>query len=208
MRAKQWLYYFVGVQVLALGIIVMVSADLGVSIGTCVAYVLNRRFSFLTLGVWNYLCHGAVMLLLICVLRRVRLSYLVSFGTSVFLGYSMDLYRAVLPDASVWPLAARAALVAFGILAVALGIALSIASGFPPAPFDLFVNELSLHRRWPLAKVKTVFDLSWLALGAALGLLFFGRIIGIGAGTVLSALCTGAAVGFFKARLGAPGKSA
>ena len=197
---RSFVIYLLGVQMLALGMVLMVSGDLGVSVGTAVSYVLSCRLTFLSLGVWHYLCHGFVLLLLILILRRVKVFYLLSFLTSIFMGYSMDFYRLFLPETiSFLPL--RILVLVLGIIGISLGIALNYASGWPAAPFDTFSKEISAHFRWKIGKVKTIFDVTCLAVGVGLSLLFFGKVVGIGWGTAVSAFTIGSCVGFFKKRL-------
>ena len=47
---KNGLLYVSGVQLLALGMVLLVSSDLGVSVGTAVSYVMSRQFPELTLS--------------------------------------------------------------------------------------------------------------------------------------------------------------
>ncbi|RZS93053.1 YczE/YyaS/YitT family protein [Cuneatibacter caecimuris] len=197
---KNGLLYVSGVQLLALGMVLLVSSDLGVSVGTAVSYVMSRQFPELTLGVWHYLCHGFVLLLLILILRRIRPFYLLSFLTSIFMGYSMDFYRLLLPG-QVSGIVLRSLFLALGIVGIGLGIALNYASGWPAAPFDTFSKEISQHFHWKISKVKTIFDLTCLTLAAVFSLLFFRRVVGIGIGTVVSAFTVGICVGFFKKKL-------
>lgn len=178
----------------------MVRCNLGVSVGTSAYYVLSQRFPFVSLGVWNYMTHGLVLLLMMLILRKVRLFYLASFLTSMFLGYSMDFYGRLFPE-SFGSMVLRLVLLCAGIVFVALGIAMNYASGWPSAPFDTFSREISAHFGWKISRVKTVFDLTYLTLGIIFSVAFFGRVIGIGIGTLISAFLTGSLVGFFKKRL-------
>lgn len=200
-KTKQILFYIFGVQVLALGISFLVRANLGVSVGTSVSYVLSHHFDFFTLGVWNYIHHGCVMLLLIALTRTVKPTYFISFLTSVFLGYSIDLFDWLLQDAAPSGLMLQIVCALCGVVCVGVGISMNLVSGFPAAPFDMFSSEISAWLKQPLVKVKTIFDFSCLGLAILFGFLFFGRMMGIGIGTLLSALFTGAIIGFSTKRL-------
>lgn len=202
-KAKEFLIYALGVQVLSVGMVFMVRSQLGVSIGTAVSFVLSERLTFFTLGVWNYICHGAVMVLLMVWLKRVRLRYLLSFLTSIFLGYSIDLYNYLLVF-EVQALWLRGGLLAAGILCVALGIALTYLTTFAPAPFDLFNKEIAEHKKTTVARTKTVFDLVCLTTAVGLSLIFFGQIKGVHVGTVACALTLGTCIGFFRKTFAAP----
>ena len=68
-------------------------------------------------------------------------------------------------------------------------------------PQDLFIREISAHFSLPFKVVKTVFDLSCVSLSLAVAFLALGRIVGVGAGTLVSALITGKCVDAVKRRL-------
>ena len=197
---KKILVYILGVQSLAAGMMLLVRCNLGVSVGTSVYYVLSQRFTAISLGVWNYLAHGFVLILMMLILRRVKLFYLASFLTSMFVGYSMDFYGMLLPE-SFNGIVLRIALLCIGIVGVALGISLNYASGLPAAPFDTFSKEISKHFNWKISVVKTVFDITCISLSVIFGMIFFRKTVGIGIGTVISALSTGTLVGYFKKML-------
>lgn len=131
------------------------------------------------------------------ILRKIRLFYLMSFVTSVLLGYSMDFYGLLLPE-KFGNMALRLIFMCVGIVDVALDIALNYASGLPAAPYDTFSKEISRHFNWKISKVKTTFDLTCLSISIVFGFIFFGKIIGIGIGTVVSAFLTGTIIGLFK----------
>lgn len=194
---KKLLLYIAGIQILALGMMLMVRCDLGVSVGTASYYVFSQRFTFFSLGVWSYLAHGLVLILMMVILRKIRLFYLMSFVTSVLLGYSMDFYGLLLPE-KFENMVLRLIFMCVGIVGVALGIALNYASGLPAAPYDTFSKEISRHFNWKISKVKTTFDLTCLSISIVFGFIFFGKIIGIGIGTVVSAFLTGTIIGLFK----------
>lgn len=194
---KKLLLYIAGVQILAAGMMLMVRCNLGVSVGTSVYYVLSQRFTSISLGVWSYTAHGFVLILMMLILRKVKLFYLASFLTSMFLGYSMDFYGLLLPE-KFDGIVLRMVLLCIGIVGVALGIALNYASSWPAAPFDTFSKEISKHFNWKISVVKTVFDVTCLTLSIIFGMIFFRKIVGIGIGTVISAFTTGTLVGSFK----------
>ena len=86
----------------------MEKADFGVSMVVAPAYLLYRWlspvWSFVTFGMAEY-CLQAVLLLVMCLLLRFRVSYLFSFVTAVVYGFVLDAFMllgAALPAGSVW----------------------------------------------------------------------------------------------------------
>lgn len=198
--ARRLLLYILGAQSLAAGMMLLVRSNLGVSVGTSVYYVLSQRFTALSLGVWNYLAHGFVLILMMIILRKVKLFYLASFLTSMFVGYSMDFYGLLLPE-DFHSIVLRIVLLCMGIMGIALGVSLIYVSGLPAAPFDTFSKEISKHFNWKISVVKTAFDITCVSLSVILGMIFFRKTVGIGIGTVISALISGTLVGYFKKML-------
>lgn len=119
------LAYVFGIVFVARGVGLMEKADFGVSMVVAPAYLLYRWlspvWSFVTFGMAEY-CLQAVLLLVMCLLLRFRVSYLFSFVTAVVYGFVLDAFMllgAALPAGSVW---LRAIYYALGMLFCAAGV--------------------------------------------------------------------------------------
>ena len=84
-----------------------------------------------------------------------------------------------------------------GLVICSAAIGLILESYFPPAAYELFVKETSAKWGKPFKTVKTVYDLSSLALAVGLSLLLLGRLEGVGIGTVVGALVNGYLIHLF-----------
>ena len=89
----------------------------------------------------------------------------------------------------------RVLLFAGGSLITALAIALFFRVYLPPEVCDLFVKCLHVKFGWDLTKVKRVNDAAFLAVGLALSLIFFRKLVGIGVGTFVVTLVNGPIIG-------------
>ena len=67
-----------------------------------------------------------------------------------------------------------------------------------PNPGDGIVQAISDRVGRPLGLCKNLFDLSSIALSLALGLLFEGRVVGIGLGTLAAMLGVGRVMALFQ----------
>ena len=80
------LAYILGIVTLSFGVAFMEKADFGVSMVIAPAYVLYRAISphlpFFTFGMAEYCFQGLLLLVLMLLLRRFRLSFLFSFVTA------------------------------------------------------------------------------------------------------------------------------
>ena len=83
-----------------------------------------------------------------------------------------------------------------------VGLALLLASYFPPEAYELFSKEVAAKLRKPVHKVVNVYNLCSLLLAVILSLALFDTIKGIGIGTVACALVYGFIINFFQKAFG------
>ena len=77
-----------------------------------------------------------------------------------------------------------------------VGVSVEVAPNVLMVPGEGAVRALSLATRRRFGSVKIAFDCSLVGVAIALSLLFFGRLNGVGAGTVVSAVLVGSVVNF------------
>lgn len=86
--------YFVGLILIAAGVVLYDKADFGMSMIVAPAYLLYRwlspTWSFFTFGMAEYVFQAFLILVMALVLRRFRVSYILSFATAVFYGFLLD----------------------------------------------------------------------------------------------------------------------
>jgi len=195
------LAYVFGLLFLALGTAFMEAADFGVSMVVAPAYLLYLKLSTIwpafTFGMAEYLFQFVLLLVLMTVLRRFRISYLLSFATAVFYGLMLDgcmAAVALIPDAG---LAGRIIYYFAGLLICALGVALIFHTYIPPEVYELFVKECSEKFGRNVTHVKTAYDCISCAAAVAMSFLFFGfgHFEGVKLGTVFCALVNGWTIG-------------
>ena len=195
--------YALGLILLAVGTVFMEKAGLGMSMVVAPAYIthlfISEYLPFFSFGMASYLFQGLMLIPLIFILRRGRLSYLFSFGTAVIYGFVLDGVMLLLHPLSVSHLALRVLFLLISVIVSGAGIALVMRSYIAPEVYDLVVKEICAKYGYPLSVVKTVYDLSSLLLAVALSLALFGfgGLVGIGVGTLASALLNGLCIGFF-----------
>ena len=197
------LAYIMGLVILAIGTAMMERADFGVSMVVAPAYLvylkLSQSLPFFTFGMAEYLLQGLLLLLMILILRRFRLSYLFSFVTAVIYGFTLDgamWIISLLPGAGI---AARIAFYAFGLLGCSLGVSLLFHTYISPEVYELWVKEMSSRRKINIHKYKTGYDCVSCLIAILLSFLFFGfgHFEGVKFGTILCALCNGYTIGVF-----------
>ncbi len=194
--------YLLAAVILSFATAMLAAADFGLSMVVTPAYAISIRASFLTFGQAEYLVQGSLFVVLCIVLRKVRLIYLVSFGSGLIYGAALDFWRAVLPwlnpevtAPGSFGLPARILIFTVGFFLNSFGVTLYFKTYFYPQVYEFFVKGVSRRLGMKLEKFKICYDMCSLAAGALISLLLLHRLAGIGLGTVIMACCNGVLVG-------------
>ncbi len=184
----------VAVLINSFGVVLMLYSAAGISAISSVPYAFSEVFPVLSLGTWTYIFQGLLVLSLMIMRKKFVPSYLFSFVVGFVFGILLDIHKAwinVLPDSLLW----KIVWFVLSYIILSIGIALSNRCGLPIVPTDLFPRELSEITGAGYPKIKIIFDVSCLAVTAALTFFGLGHIEGLGIGTVLAAFTMGKAVG-------------
>lgn len=184
----------VAVLINSFGVVLMLYSAAGISAISSVPYAFSEVFPVLSLGTWTYIFQGLLVLSLMIMRKKFVPSYLFSFVVGFVFGILLDIHKAwinVLPDSLPW----KIVWFVLSYIILSIGIALSNRCGLPIVPTDLFPRELSEITGAGYPKIKIIFDVSCLAVTAALTFFGLGHIEGLGIGTVLAAFTMGKAVG-------------
>ena len=195
--AGRLLFYLAGQLILCAGIILNTKTGLGVAPINSIPYLVSE-ITPITLGqatsILYLLCIAAQCL----IRRRLSLQILLQFPFSYVFGLLIDLFNHLLdvvqPSNLLWALFWLAA----ANVCTALGVTMGVSMNLVAAPPDCTVQTISQVYRKDFGLVKNCFDLSMLLLSVLGGLLFPHRLVGIGAGTIITALLVGRFAGLFR----------
>ena len=199
------LAYVLGIVFIAWGVVLMEKAGFGVSMVVAPAYLLYRwlspTWSFVTFGMAEYCLQAALLLVMIVVIRRFRVSYLFSFVTAVLYGFVLDAFMllgAMLPADALWQ---RAVCYVLGMLFCAAGVSAMFHTYISPEVYELFVKEVSARFHINIHRFKTAYDCTSCLIAIGMSFLVFGlwHFEGVKWGTVLCALVNGWIIGRFSA---------
>lgn len=193
--------YFVGLALLALGCSLMTRADFGLSMVVSPAYILHlaveRHFFFFSFGMAEYTLQAVLLIALICVLRRFKASYLFSFVTAVLYGFVLDGFLLLVPEISAESYALRALFYCVGLSLTSAGVAVILKTYISPEVYELIIKEVTDRFGFSLSRFKTCYDCVSCAVSIVMSLAFFGRLEGVGLGTVVCAFVNGFLIGAF-----------
>ena len=192
--------YLFGILLLAIGNSLCAYGDFGMSMVVAPAYVLHLALAdvwpWFSFGVAEYTIQALVIIALIILTGRIKARFFLSFCTTLIYGVFLDgimLATALLPSL-LW---LRVLAYAVGFALGSAGVAVLFTTYFPPGLYEVLVQEIIARWHGKLGVVKTVYDISSLAVAVLMSLLIFGGLRGIGIGTVVCAFLNGTLIHLF-----------
>lgn len=197
----RYLWFLAGVLINSFGVALITRAALGTSPISSLPYVLSFRFP-VTLGQFTFAMNLFFILGQVLLLRRdfqpiQLLQVAVNAVFSAFIDVSMDLLSWL--EISSLPMAVL--VLVLGCAVLAFGISVEVAPRVLMVPGEGIVQAIAAVTGWRFGSVKVGFDAALVATALVLSLLFFHRLQGLGAGTILSALAVGRFVNLYNRRL-------
>lgn len=192
--SKRLVAYVLGMFLVAFGINVAITSNLGVSPVSSIPFVLSRKFTFLSLGTWTNIIYSLFVLLqLALLLKEFKWYYVFQFLVSTVFGLLVDatglLGQYIIPDVSHYAL--KLVYVFISMFFIAVGITLYLEANIMSMPAEGLNVAMSKRFKWKVPTCKLVFDITVVAIATALSFLFFGSLEGIREGTVLIAFGVG-----------------
>ena len=166
--------------------------QLGTSQISSVPYVLSLRFPSVSFGMTTFFVNLLFILIQAVLLKK-------NFQTVQFLQVAVNVLFSVLIDVSMTLLSffqpeafgLRIVSLLAGCVILAVGISIEVAPDVLVVPGEGAVRAISQTTGLKFGSVKVYFDVSLIVIASALSFLFFGRLNGVGLGTVISALTVG-----------------
>ncbi len=193
--------YLIGMVTLCFGVVLNTKTGLGVAAISSIPYCFSKLTS-LSLGTCNTILYLIFVAAQTVLLKKLKLKILLQFPVSFFSGWLIDLFNNRLVFESV-SLPMSLALLFCAIILTAFGVTLTVGMDLAPNPADGMVNTLAQCVGWEFGRMKYTFDIGMACLTCVISLIFAHHLIGIGVGTVFSALLIGRVAGLFKKAVGA-----
>ena len=182
-----------GVMMISFAITLMVKADLGISTISSLPYVLSVAFPQISFGIWNPIFHVALLIVLVVITKRIKTGYAISLLMSAAFGLVLDMFGRLLSPLPV-DMEFRLLYAVASYVVMCFAISLMVNSKVPLMAVDAFINDLTQHYHVTFRRLKTIFDITCLALSAIFSFLFVGELVGIGIVTIVMAFITGSGV--------------
>ena len=184
--------FLVGLIIMALGIDLNTKTLLGISPINSVPYNIHQLFG-LPLWISIYLVYILFIFLQWALLRdKFRPIQFLQIGTSLLNSLFVQFFDDRLPVMKTMP--SRLGVLALAIVLTAAGISLTAGMKFVPNPGEGIAGALGVFLKKDFGFGKNVLDIACVLISVVLSLIFAGRVMNIGIGTVLSMLLTGRVV--------------
>ncbi len=186
---KRFFVYAAGLNLLALGIVLNISTGLGVAALSSSIYATSVIFR-LSLGTASVLWY-LLFVVIQCVLSKgIKKEFVMEIPLSFAFGFLNDFYDWLI-RIEPGSLSESVLLLIAAVSCISMGVFLTAKTDLVLNPGDGMVRTISRVSHRPFYMIKNCFDLSMILVSLAMSAVTGNPILGIGAGTVISALFTG-----------------
>lgn len=197
---RRFILYFLGLNLLALGIVLNISSKLGVAALSSSIYATSVIFE-LSFGIASILWY-LLFVLIQCILEKaVKKEFLFEIPLSFVFGYLCDFYDWMI-DISPENYVHSVLILIVAVTCISFGVFLTTKTDLVLNPGDGIVKTVSKVSRKPFHFIKNCFDISMIAASLALSFITGNPVMGIGVGTVVSAICIGRLIKLWEKLLG------
>ena len=191
----RWSVYLLGMLSLAFGIVLSMKTGLGNAPISSVAISISEIWEW-NLGVVNFVVY-AIFIAAQFILRgkNSKVIDLLQLLVSVIFSWALNLFKGLIPYTATQPYSVtNIAMLLVSIVFIGIGVSASVNMRLIPNPGDGIVFALTEKIGWEHGTTKNVFDISCVCLTTIISLVFAGKLVGVGVGTVVAMLGVGRVV--------------
>ena len=188
---QRYFWFVIGIIINSFGVALITKAGLGTSPISSVSYVLSLQFPF-TLGQFTFIVNMIFILAQFILLKKdfepiQFLQIVVNVIFSACIDISMNLLSWLTINNFMVGLFA----LLIGCSVLALGISIEVAPDVLVVPGEGIVRAISIVVEKRFGTIKIIFDVTLVSTATILSFLFFGKLSGLGLGTIISAIIVG-----------------
>lgn len=192
----RYILLIVGVSIMSLGIALSLKSTLGTPPISCIPAVLSVAFP-LTVGEFTIIFNALLVLFQMVLLRKITISQIAQMLVCILFGYMIDFNLSVINFINPTNYLSQWILLIISCFVLAFGLVIEVKSDITMLPGDGSVVAIGevLNKDW--GKVKPFFDITVVAIGVVLALVFIGHLEGVREGTIFSAITVGFIIQFY-----------
>jgi uncharacterized membrane protein YczE len=187
--------YCTGVLFLAIGVVLSVKSDLGISPVNSLPYVISRVLDA-DQGIITTITFSCYVLMQIPIMgHNFKMKSLLQVGVALLFGFFITSLNKILVFAISGHYVLRLILLMVSILFIAAGLVLYIVADIVPQPAEGLMLAIQKKTGWRFSTIKTGFDCTSVLLALIVSVSWGLGIIGIREGTIIAAVSVGKCVG-------------
>ena len=191
-QIERLVWFSAGILINSFGIVLITKGALGTSQISSIPYVLSLQLPSISFGMFSFIMNMVYIVLQALLLRRqFKPIQLLQIVVNVVFSASIDVFMAMLSFYAPQQLFTRVLSAVAGCIVLAFGISVEVAPDLIMVPGEGIVAAISKVSGRRFGSVKVVFDVTLILIAAALSWVFFGDLVGVGVGTLLSAVSVG-----------------
>ena len=191
-QIERLVWFSAGILINSFGIVLITKGALGTSQISSIPYVLSLQLPSISFGMFSFIMNMVYIVLQALLLRRqFKPIQLLQIVVNVVFSASIDVFMAMLSFYAPQQLFTRVLSAITGCIVLAFGISVEVAPDLIMVPGEGIVAAISKVSGRRFGSVKVMFDVTLILIAALLSWLFFGNIVGVGVGTLLSAVSVG-----------------
>ncbi|HJC35658.1 MAG TPA: YitT family protein [Candidatus Merdibacter merdavium] len=185
-------WFAAGILINSFGIVLITKGALGTSQISSIPYVLSLQMPSISFGMFSFIMNMVYIVLQALLLRKQFKPFqLLQIVVNVVFSASIDVFMAMLSFYAPLQLFTRVLSAIAGCIVLAFGISVEVAPDLIMVPGEGIVAAISKVSGRRFGSVKVAFDVTLILIAAALSWVFFGDLVGVGVGTLLSAVSVG-----------------
>ncbi len=185
-------WFAAGILINSFGIVLITKGALGTSQISSIPYVLSLQMPSISFGMFSFIMNMVYIVLQALLLRKQFKPFqLLQIVVNVVFSASIDVFMAMLSFYAPQQLFTRVLSAIAGCIVLAFGISVEVAPDLIMVPGEGIVAAISKVSGRRFGSVKVAFDVTLILIAAALSWVFFGDLVGVGVGTLLSAVSVG-----------------
>lgn len=191
-QIERLVWFSAGILINSFGIVLITKGALGTSQISSIPYVLSLQLPSISFGMFSFIMNMVYIVLQALLLRRqFKPIQLLQIVVNVVFSASIDVFMAMLSFYAPQQLFTRVLSAVAGCIVLAFGISVEVVPDLIMVPGEGIVAAISKVSGRRFGSVKVMFDVTLILIAALLSWLFFGNIVGVGVGTLLSAVSVG-----------------
>ena len=192
-KGKQVILYFLGMNVMSLGILLSTRTNLGVAAISSVAYSYST-FMHISFGTSNFILYIVFITAQAILLKSFSCKLLWQIPMAFLVGLCIDVYDFIIPILNPKFVSGLFLLIMSNIF-TGIGVYAMTKADLILDPGNAIVETLCEVLHKPFSYLRIRFDVSLVLFTILSGLVFVHNIVGVGIGTIVSAYFIGKTVG-------------